>query len=192
MGWMTLHSVSVCYPDNPSGEDKKYISDFMDSFAATITCTNCRMHFESLFSNYKQNVPSWLNSKRDLFLAICRMHNNVNKRLDKPIPKTVSECLLSLQNATSYVSPADFRIKYIQYLAQDWAIYGRGTSYQSIAFSHIEKLKKINDEYFHPKEIGYSEVHFEEGDVIGYPNYQQTGKILFPKLKLKNFRWTPK
>lgn len=193
MGWMTLHSISVCYPDSPSEQDKKLLYEFMIAFAGTITCFQCRSHFSAMFSNYVKNVPSWLNSKRDLFVAICRMHNEVNKRLDKPYPKTVNECLESLKNATLYTSQSEFRSKYLSYLLQDWNRNGRGNSYQFIAFQYIEKMKKIHEEYFSPREVLYSNVRIEEDNVLSYPNQKTNGfKLKMPKMKLKNVRWTPR
>lgn len=170
MGWMTLHSISVCYPDEPTAYDIQILNDFMTAFIYTITCMSCRQHFTELFNNYKQNVPSWNRSKKDLFLAICRMHNSVNKRLDKPIPKTVEECLISLKNATSYTSQSEFRKKYIEYLFRDWNIYGRGTSYLIGALSSAEKMRKINEEYWNSHEVSYDFITWTDGDVINYPN----------------------
>jgi hypothetical protein len=192
MGWMTLHSISVCYPDEPTEAEKQILSEFMDSFATTITCVHCRNHFSTLFTGYKKGVPSWKNSKRDLFLAICRMHNSVNKRLDKPLPKTVSECLQSLKNATSYTNQTEFRKKYIEYLFKDWNIYGRGTSYLQLAISSARKMKKINEEYWNTKETSYDSVVFEEADVLNYQNQPVSTKITFGKLNIKNVRWDPK
>jgi hypothetical protein len=193
MGWMTLHSISVCYPESPNEGDRRILSEFMDAFAGTITCVHCRTHFASLFSNYKQNVPSWLNSRRDLFLAICRMHNNVNKRLDKPYPKNISECLSTLKNATAYTSPSAFRQKYIDYLFRDWTIHGRMTSYQRIALTHADKMRRINNEYFNHRETPYLDLHFQEDDVINYPNQGPVStKIPIQKIKFKNIIWFPK
>jgi len=191
MGWMTLHAASACYPDSPSEEDKKILSEFVDAFAGTITCVHCRSHFSSMFSNYTRSVPSWLDSKRDVFLAVCRMHNQVNKRLDKPSPKTVEECLNSLKNATSYTSPSVFIEKYISYLFRDWNTYGRGTAYQFVAFKYVEKMKKIYENYISSRIVPYSSLVIEEGDVIFYPNQVFIAKPLFPRIKIRNFRWSP-
>ena len=191
MGWMTLHAVSACYPDSPTPEDKIILSEFVHAFAATITCIHCRQHFSSLLSNYTQNVPSWLNSRRDLFLAVCRMHNDVNKRLDKPYPKTVDECLNALKHATSYTSPSEFIAKYISYLFRDWSIHGRGSAYQFIAFRDAEKMKKIYDEYLSSKTISYSNIQIEEDDIVFYHNQPVHTRPIFPRIKLKNFRWSP-
>ena len=171
MGWMTLHSISVCYPDEPTSVDIDFLNEFMNSFTVTITCITCRMHFTDLFNNYKQNIPSWNRSKKDLFLAICRLHNSVNKRLDKPIPRTVEECLSSIQNATSYTSQSEFRKKYIEYLFRDWNIYGRGTSYLQVALVNSEKMRKINQEYWNTKEPSYESILASKDDnVIDYVN----------------------
>jgi hypothetical protein len=192
MGWMTLHSISAAYPDKPTESDKKTLSDFMNAFGETITCIHCRQHFGSMFAGYKQNVPSWSNSKQDLFLAICRLHNTVNKRLDKPIPKTISECIASLKNATSYTSQTEFRNKYIEYLQRDWSIFGRGSSYQIVAFNAVKIMHKINEEYWNKKEVAYSALQITEADVLTYPNQPVTQKIVFGKLNLRNVRWSPR
>lgn len=192
MGWMTLHAVSACYPDSPSDEDKRILLEFVYAFASTITCIHCRQHFSSMLSNYTRNIPSWLNSRHDLFVAVCRMHNEVNKRLDKPYPKTVEECLQSLKHATSYTSPSEFIARYISYLFRDWSIHGRGTAYQFVALKDAEKMKKIYDEYLSSKTITYSDLQIEEGDVVSYHNQPVHVKPIFPRLKLKNVRWSPK
>jgi len=192
LGWMTLHSISVAYPDNPTDEDKRILNEFMNSFAATITCVHCRTHFSDMFNGYKHNIPSWANSKKDLFLAVCRMHNTVNKRLDKPTPKTVAECLETLQNATSYTSQHDFRKNYIEYLFRDWNIYGRGTHYLTIALQNTRNMQKINEEHWNAREVSYSSLKFEEADVLKYQNQPMTTKLVFSKLKVRIPRWSPK
>lgn len=189
MGWLTLHSVSVCYPEEPSDLDRKIMSEFIESFALTITCVNCRDHFSTLFNTYKRNVPSWLNSRKDLFLAICRMHNNVNKRIHKPTPKTVEECILSLENAIRYTNQHDFRNKYIEYLHNDWRRNGRMTSYYSIVVPALSKLKSINEEYINKRESPFSVIPKTNDDVLNFPNQPQQDVIVFPKMSIKNFRW---
>jgi hypothetical protein len=191
MGWMTLHSISVCYPESPTASQKQMLSDFMTAFAFTITCINCRRDFQQMFHTYKTTVPSWSNSKRDLFLAICRMHNTVNKKLDKPTPNTVAECLATLKNAVSYVKQSEFRSKYFDYLYKDWAFYGRGSSLQVAAFHYIELMKKINAEFWSKHEVKYESLKFAEADVLTYPNQRVSEKIVFAKPNLRNIRWSP-
>jgi hypothetical protein len=189
---MMEHSVSLCYPENPTDEDKRIESEFMDAFSKTITCENCRSHFSTLLDVYKRNIPSWLNSRKDLFLAVCRMHNSVNKRLDKPTPSTVSECLNSLKNATSYTTASEFRKKYIEYLFRDWNNIGRSTSYYFNAVQELEKIRKINEEYWNLREVSYSEVTFSEEDVLSFASQPAYTPFVFGKLSLRNVRWPPR
>jgi hypothetical protein len=98
------------------------------------------------------------------------MHNIVNKRLDKPIPRTVEECLIFLKNATTYTSQTEFRKKYIEYLFRDWNNYGRGTSYLVIASSNAGRMQKLNEEYWNTKEVSYDSISWRDGDVTSYPN----------------------
>ena len=192
LGWMTLHSISVLYPDEPNANDRQILNEFMDAFAATITCVHCRTHFIDMFNGYRRSIPSWSNSKRDLFIAVCRMHNTVNKRLDKPSPKSVEECLSFLVNATKYTSQIEFRKKYIEYLFSDWNIYGRGTHYLNIAISNTQTLKKINEEYWNSKEVSYDSLTFSEDDVLTYQNQPVVNRVIIPRLNIRNIRWKPK
>jgi hypothetical protein len=183
MGWMTLHSISVCYPEEPTLTDKQILQEFMNAFAGCITCVYCRQHFAQMFSDYKSKIPSWLNSRRDLFLAICRMHNAVNKRLDKPQPKTVSECIDFLKRATSYTSPRVFRENYANYLLRDWNSqrnYGEGLS----GYKNAEIVKKINEQYWNSHEVSYDEVSFEEDNVLEYSKAFVSQTPVIPKFNL--------
>lgn len=185
MGWMTLHSISVCYPDEPSDSDKHILQEFMNAFGACITCMYCRQHFLSMFTDYKAKVPSWLNSKKDLFLAICRMHNAVNKRLDKPQPKTVEECIESLKRATSYTSARDFRSKYADYLIRDW-FSQRNSGEGHVGYRNAHIVKKINDEYWNYREVSYDDISFEEDNVLDYSQAFQSQKPVMPKFNLNS------
>jgi hypothetical protein len=189
MGWMVLHSISVAYPDEPSQSEKMLLNEFMNAFANTITCINCRQHFGSIFAGYKRSVPTWANSKRDLFLAVCRLHNTVNKKIYKPTPKTVAECIASLKTATTYTNQFEFRKKYIEYLTKDWNTYGRATPYQSSALTSVKTMKKINEEYWNAKEVSYSNITFEEDDVLTYVNQPKNETIVFAPFKLRNVTW---
>jgi hypothetical protein len=185
LGWMTLHSISVCYPTEPSLVDKKILDEFMEAFRMTITCSICNDHFSRMFSGYKRDIPTWNNSRNDLFIAICKMHNIVNNRLNKPIPKTVGDCLVILENATKYSSPSEFRKKYIEYLTGQWNHF-LGLRQK------VDVMRKINEEYWNKKETLYSAVEFDTTcDITTYPNQAIEQKIVFPKLKIRNVIWNP-
>lgn len=183
MGWMTLHSISVAYPDDPSETDKQILEQFMSAFGGCITCVHCRNHFRIMFSDYKSKIPTWKNSKKDLFLTICRLHNAVNKRLDKPQPKTVAECIEFLKRATSYTSQHDFRERYSNYLLGDWR-RNRMTSEGVTGYSSAETVKKINEDYWNTREVSFSNVSFEEDNVLDYSQAYQSQKPVIPKFNL--------
>jgi hypothetical protein len=178
MGWMTLHSISASYPDNPTDSDKAILNEYMNAFAYTIPCHICNTHFNSLFSSYKASIPSWANSKQDLFIAICRMHNAVNSRLDKPKANTVDEAIQWLKNAITYTSQADFKRNYLSYL------FGQFNKLQPQQNSYVTKMKKITEEYWNSREYSYSLLVIPEENILVYKN--QPVVAVFPKFKLAN------
>jgi len=183
LGWMTLHSISMCYPVEPTVDDRQLLDQFMSGFVLTITCPHCNSHFSRMFADYKIGVPTWNNSRYDLFIAICKMHNIVNVRLNKPIPKTVGECLAVLENSTKYSPPSEFRKKYIEYLTNQWK---RDVHIKH----HVDIMNKINEEYWNKRETPYSSEGFDTTvDTTKYSNQPVEQKITFSKLKLRKFRW---
>lgn len=185
LGWMTLHSISVCYPDEPTFIDKQLLDEFMQAFGLTITCAICNDHFSKMFIGYKNAVPTWNTSRLDLVIAICKMHNTVNKRLNKPIPKNVGECLDFLINATKYSPPSEFRKNYIEYLEGQWRHFAG-------LRQKVDIMKKINNEYWNSRETSYSTLELDRTlDTTTYPNQPVQEKIVFPRMNLRNVRWSP-
>lgn len=176
MGWMTLHSISVCYPENPDYTDKSVVKRFIDLFADCITCPSCKQHFSSMFSTYQRMHPEWANSRFNLFVAICRMHNTVNKRLDKPRPASVKEALQMLINITNVTPACVFRGNYIQYVINNWARQGDG---DGMIFANSGRgMMKINNEYWSLREVLYTDVSFPEADLLEIvPENPQTYNI---------------
>lgn len=164
LGWITLHSISVAYPDSPGEADKRILEQYMDAFASSITCPYCQRHFEDMFRTYKRIHPEWKNSKRNLFLAICRMHNTVNRRLDKPISSTVSDCIERLKIATRNSSSSAFRKSYISHIGRNWSSFQNSEGFMKM--SNVRLLAKINSEYWDARDILFSDIEFEEGDVL--------------------------
>jgi hypothetical protein len=93
---------------------------------------------------------------------VFRAHNTVNKRLDKPIPSSVAECLETLRQATSQTSFAQFRTAYISYLYQNWKRDLTGGN--MIAVGAVRDMEKINNEYWSPRETSIPELN--EDDVM--------------------------
>jgi hypothetical protein len=146
IGWMTLHSISLNYPIQPSYEDKLILKKFFEKFANTISCPSCQQHFRLMFDLYKQQHPEWAESRYHLFLFVARAHNTVNRRLDKPIIQSVQDCLTTIKNNSVHTSLQEFRQKYIDYLIQNWGAYQSGDG--RIMMNDVRELQKINNEYW--------------------------------------------
>jgi len=164
LGWMTLHSISLNYPDTPSVEDKQILIRFMDNFTESITCQYCQSHFKTIFQTYKGLFPLWNSSKYDLFVFIARAHNTVNKRLDKPLIRTVAECLEKIKTNSVHTTLSGFRQSYINYLISNWSreLSGEGR----IRIGHSKELQKINNEYWSLRETNIDSLNFPETDVL--------------------------
>jgi hypothetical protein len=164
MGWITLHSISVNYPVQASKEDKLILKKFLDLFAETISCPSCKGHFMTMYRSYTNQHPNWANSRYDLFLFIVRAHNTVNKRLDKPRPATVLECIQSLKMLTKNKTAAQFRNNYISYLLSNWSKEGGGEG--MIQMGNVREMRKINEQYWNPRETNFDGLSFPEDDIL--------------------------
>lgn len=167
LGWMTLHSISAIYPENPTQEERMILEKFVELFRESITCPHCKSHFTGMLNMYRRSHPEWSSSRYHFFLFICRAHNTVNKRLDKPIIPTLNDCIETLKNATKVTTPQQYREAYINYLLQNWSKEFTGDG--AIALGFARQMKKINDEYFNPRDKGYESIYFfENGSVIEF------------------------
>jgi len=166
MGWMTLHSISLNYPEIPSSEDKVILKRFLDKFAECITCPSCKHHFTTIFSNYQKRHPEWANSRFDLFLFTVRAHNTVNKRLDKPILTTVQDCLNTLKNVSKVTSFQTYRQNYCNYVLNNWARQLDGDG--MIMASSAKEMIRINNEYWNLRETDINSISFPESNVMEF------------------------
>lgn len=167
LGWMTLHSVSAIYPEKPSPEEKAILEQFVEAFRECITCPHCKSHFTGMLNMYKRSHPEWSSSRYHFFLFVCRAHNTVNRRLDKPIIPTLTDSIESLKNATKVTTTTQYRNAYMNYLLANWSREFTGDG--AIALGAARQLKRINDEYFTPRDKGYDSIYFfENGSVTEF------------------------
>jgi len=163
LGWMTLHSVSLIYPERPTLEEKQIAKRFLDLFGESISCIFCKTHFKKIYTLYTASHPEFLNSRQEFAVFAFRAHNAVNKRLDKPTPLSVGECLQTIQNATKHTSLKQFRDSYLSYLSKNW---GQEFSSHSLMMrSCVNEMIKINNEYWSVRELT-SIPDLVEADVI--------------------------
>lgn len=149
LGWMTLHSISLVYPEKPSQADKQLAKRFIDLLRDTITCPNCQQHFKIIYANYVSSHPDWADSKFNMFLFVTRAHNTVNNRLSKPKPDSVKACLDAYRSATQNTSGPGFRQAYINYLLRNYGKEMSGEGYMHAA--SVREMQRINTEYWNSK-----------------------------------------
>ena len=109
-----------------------------------------------------------------MFVFICRAHNTVNRRLDKPIIKTLEQCIETIKNNTITTTSKEFRTKYIDYITKSWIRDRNDTTI--IQLPRCSALSKINTNFWNKLS---QEVKFEY-----LPNIDVTeniGKELPPK-----------
>jgi hypothetical protein len=149
LGWMTLHSISLLYPEYPSQADKQILKRYMDLFRETITCPHCQSHFKVIYTNYARAHPEWTNSRFDFFMFVVRAHNTVNRRLNKPKPDSVQACLDMYKATTQNTSGLGYRTAYINYLLRN---YGREMSGEGFMHAaEVREMKRITEEYWNMK-----------------------------------------
>lgn len=160
---MTLHSASLCYPENPSAQDQHIAALFITAFTQSISCHRCYTHFREMHERYVKNHPDYLKSRQSFAIFVFRAHNTVNKRIDKPVLSTVEDCLKSLKAATANTSFKQFRDSYLKYLTANWNRELSGDAI--ISQNAVKTLKQINIEYLAGLDTGIIPELLEE-DVV--------------------------
>jgi hypothetical protein len=75
--WVTLHRISVNYPNKPNTITQKNAVKFIESLPYMIPCTHCGYHFLNYIKNYDlHNVCKNRYNITDFFV---NAHNNVSK-----------------------------------------------------------------------------------------------------------------
>jgi hypothetical protein len=161
---MTLHSISINYPENPTASDIATLNRFMDKFGECITCPACKDHFQGMFSTYKRYNPNWNSSRYELFLFVVRAHNSVNKRLDKPVIQTVADCIQTMKNNTAHNSFSIYRQKYITHVIRSWNSFQDSTGF--IMASVARDMDTINRQYWSFRETDINTISFPEADIV--------------------------
>ena len=111
--WHFLHTISFNYPNKPTKEDKAHYKQYIDSLQHVLPCKYCRENYGNNLKNagYKAGVFK----NRDTFSRfVYRLHNEVNKQLDKPTCLTYEEVRDRYENYRSRCLSADEIAKMIQ------------------------------------------------------------------------------
>jgi len=164
LGWMTLHSVSTTYSENPTPSEKQLMYSWLELFRDTITCPHCKEHFGSMLQNYRARFPRMLDSRQEFAMFVFRAHNAVNARLHKPVYSTLAECMDILRTNTKTRSAADYRVAYLNHITRYWKTLQDVTGI--VALKKVNELKKIEIEYISPKDTHFTIDLSDQGVVI--------------------------
>ena len=171
LGWMTLHSAASCFPDKPLPAESTLMQSWLDMFQATITCPSCREHFGTALSSYRRLYPQMLSSREEFLLFTFRVHNSVNRRLNKPVHPTVAACFDQLRTNVKTRPAREYRIAYINHIRRFWRTMQDSSGITSM--KKINEMSKIESEYFARHENNF-EVDIPESTVVLQPQLLST------------------
>jgi hypothetical protein len=80
--WYTIHIAALGYPNEPNYAEKKAAKEFYESFSHIIPCPVCKEHYAKYLA--ENPLTPHLDTRKDLFEWTVRIHNLVNKSLNKP------------------------------------------------------------------------------------------------------------
>jgi FAD-linked sulfhydryl oxidase len=78
--WSLLHSIAAHSPEHPSEKQKRSFQDFFETFPYAYPCRPCAENFQRLLKEH----PAKVDSRVELSIWLCQMHNIVNQMLNKP------------------------------------------------------------------------------------------------------------
>ena len=146
MGWMTLHSVSSLYPEQPSPSERKLMETWLYMFRDTITCHHCKSHFTDMLEIYQRKFPMILASRREFMAFAFRAHNTVNRRLHKPLYTSVDECMTTLRKNVETRTAAEYRSAYLTHIRKYWSTFRDMSGIA--ALRKIVEMIKVENDYF--------------------------------------------
>ncbi|KAK5995783.1 FAD-linked sulfhydryl oxidase ALR [Cladobotryum mycophilum] len=79
--WTLLHSIAATYPEQPSRTQQSDLLSFVGLFSKLYPCWVCAEDFQGHLAKDKPPVAS----RAEFSQWLCRAHNDVNKKLGKPV-----------------------------------------------------------------------------------------------------------
>jgi FAD-linked sulfhydryl oxidase len=79
--WKLLHSMVAWYPDQPTTQQRERMTNLFQALADFYPCHWCAEDFQKNL----EKAPVTAESRTDLCLWLCEQHNQVNKKLGKPL-----------------------------------------------------------------------------------------------------------
>lgn len=82
--WLFLHVCSLNYPCNPTREEQEHYYMFFQMLAKVLPCSACRASTAHFYTSGSTKLTmNVFKSRTTLALWLWRLHNRVNKRLNK-------------------------------------------------------------------------------------------------------------
>lgn len=78
--WDLLHTMAAWFPDKPSSSEKDAARSLVSSLALLYPCTHCAADFQESI----RDSPPQVESRTIFAVWLCRQHNLVNVKLNKP------------------------------------------------------------------------------------------------------------
>lgn len=164
------------YPDIPSDSERKLMTSWLTHFQDTITCPSCRDHFTTSLESYRAQFPNMMSSRQTFMVFTLRVHNSVNRRLNKPMYKTVDECYETLRNVVKSKTTRDYRMAYYTHIRRQWKLYQDATGMS--ALRKINDMLKIEGDYAAPRSNNFEVPIQDDVVVIGDLPIQVAGAIV--------------
>jgi hypothetical protein len=138
-----------------------------------------------------------LDSRSEFLLFTFRTHNDVNRRLNKPVHLTVAACLEQLRNNVKTRSARDYRVAYINHIRRHWRVMQDASGFTSL--KKISEMAKIETQYFEQHENNFQVIMSEDSVLLPSQALMSPGgetqspmrfdTRLVPKLGLANGRF---
>lgn len=81
--WAYLHYAAANYPEKPTVDNIKEMTEWLCSLPVTIPCENCSKHYRSYIEENKSRLTAICADKNSLFNFLVDIHNKVNAQNGK-------------------------------------------------------------------------------------------------------------
>jgi len=81
--WFVMHTTAYFYPETPTTDEMHAAKNFYESLRLLLPCPGCAQHYAGLLQ--KKPIDNAISSRMSLITWVNEIHNEVNRRLGKPI-----------------------------------------------------------------------------------------------------------
>lgn len=81
--WYIVHTLSACWPDEPTYAEKEQMKLFLKGFPVMLPCSTCKNSTQEWMMQNTSSLDNVVKNKTSLFTYFYNMHNFVNQKLNK-------------------------------------------------------------------------------------------------------------